>query len=104
MAMAGYGRRNDFEVMKSAGGTRRQLLRFSLGETGLLVLIGSVLGLLTTLPPLAGVASGLSAETGTRVTMHLNGGTLTWAVLGSLAIATTASALVTWNVLRTRSR
>jgi putative ABC transport system permease protein len=50
------------------------------------------------------VASGLSAETETRVTMYLTGGTLTWAVLGSLAMATAASALVTWNVMRTRSR
>lgn len=104
MAMAGYGRRTDFAVMKSAGGTRRQLLRFAVSETGLLVAIGSVLGLLATLPPLAGVASGLSAETGTRVTMHLSGGTLTWAVLGSLAMATAASAFVTWNVMRPRTR
>jgi putative ABC transport system permease protein len=104
MAMAGYGRRTDFAVMRSAGGTRPQLLRFAVGETGLLVLIGSVLGLLATLPPLAGVASGLSAQTATRVTMQLNGGALTWAVLGSLAMATAASAAVTWNVLRPRSR
>ena len=100
MALAGYGRRTDFSVMRSAGGTRRQLLRFTAVETGLLVAIGSVLGLLATLPALAGVASGLSAETGTRVTMHLNGGTLIWAVLGSLALATVVSALVTWNVTR----
>lgn len=104
MAMAGYGRRTDFAVMKSAGGTRRQLLRFAVGETGLLVVIGSVLGLLATLPPLAGVASGLSAETATRVTMQLSGGALTWAVLGSLAMATAASAFVTWNVMRPRTR
>jgi putative ABC transport system permease protein len=103
MALTGYGRRTDFSVMRSAGGTRRQLLRFTAIETGLLVAIGSVLGLLATLPALAGVASGLSAETGTRVTMHLNGGTLTWAVLGSLAMATVVSALVTWNMTRPRS-
>ncbi|GGN90389.1 ABC transporter permease [Actinoplanes lobatus] len=103
MAMAGYGRRNDFAVMRSTGGTRRQLLRFVIGETGLLVLIGSALGLLATLPPLAGVASGLGAETATPVSMHLDSGTLTWAVLGSLAIATAASASVTWNVLRPRT-
>ncbi|NBE84781.1 ABC transporter permease [Micromonospora rubida] len=104
MAMAGYGRRTDFAVMKSAGGTRRQLLDLAVSETGLLVLIGSVLGLLATLPALAGVASGLSAETGTQVTVHLNGGTLTWAVLGSLVMATAASAFVTWNVMRPRNR
>ena len=104
MALAGYGRRTDFAVMQSAGGTRRQLLRFAATETGLLVVIGSVLGLLATLPALAGVASGLSAETGTRVTMHLNGGTLTWAVLGILAMATAVSTLVTRNVTRPRSR
>ncbi|MBW6439766.1 ABC transporter permease [Actinoplanes hulinensis] len=104
MAMAGYGRRTDFVVMKSVGGTRRQLLGLAVGETWLLVMIGSMLGLIATLPALAGVASGLSAETGTRVTMHLNRGTLTWAILGSLAIATAASALVTWTVARPRIR
>lgn len=103
MAMAGYGRRTDFEVMKSAGGTRPQLLRLSLGETGLLVIIGSALGLLATLPPLTGVARGLSAEAGTPVSMNLSGGTLAWAVLGSLAMATAASAFVTWRVLRPRT-
>jgi putative ABC transport system permease protein len=102
MAMAGYGRRTDFAVMRSAGGTRRQLLGFAVGETGLLAAIGSVLGLLATVPSLAGVASGLSAETGIPVTVHLDGGTVTWAVLGSLAMATAASALVTWNVMRPR--
>jgi putative ABC transport system permease protein len=104
MAMAAYGRRTDLAVMKSAGGTGRQLLRFAVSETGLLVIIGSVLGLLASLPPLAGVASGLGAETATRVTIHLSGGTLTWAVLGSLVMATAASAFVTWNVLRPRTR
>jgi putative ABC transport system permease protein len=103
MALAAYGRRTDFAVMKSAGGTRRQLLRFAAAESGLLVVIGAVLGLLAALPALAGVASGLSAETGTRVKLHLNVGTLTWAVLGSLAMATVVSALVTWNVTRPRS-
>ncbi|MGW0504430.1 hypothetical protein [Micromonospora sp. NPDC003241] len=34
MTMAGYGRRTDFAVMKSAGGTRRQVLGFAAAETG----------------------------------------------------------------------
>ncbi|MBB3101411.1 hypothetical protein FHR83_009140 [Actinoplanes campanulatus] len=57
MAMAGYGRRIGFTVLRSAGGTRWQLLGVAIGETGLLMMIGSVWGLVATLPPLAGAAS-----------------------------------------------
>jgi putative ABC transport system permease protein len=103
MAMAAYGRRTDFAMLKSAGGTRRQLLCFAVGETALLVLVGSALGLLVTLPPLAGVASGLGQQTGTRVPMQVSGGTVAWAVLGSLVMATAAAALVTGKMMRPRT-
>lgn len=50
MAMAAHGRRRDFGVMKSAGGTVRQLLFTSAGETALVIVIGAALGVLVTLP------------------------------------------------------
>ncbi|WP_050591851.1 ABC transporter permease [Salinispora fenicalii] len=51
MALAAVGRRGDLAVLRSAGGIRRQLLGVAVGETGLLVFIGSVLGLLATSAP-----------------------------------------------------
>lgn len=103
MALAAVGRRGDLAVLRSAGGTRRQLLGVAVGETGLLVIIGSVLGLLATVLPLAGVASGLGAETATRVSVQLGGAAAAGAVLGTLALATAASAFVSWRQLRARS-
>ncbi|MBW4702059.1 MULTISPECIES: FtsX-like permease family protein [unclassified Micromonospora] len=102
MAMAAYGRKDDFAVMKSAGGTMRQLMRFVVGETTLISGIGIALGLLVTLPPLAGMASGLSQVTGTDVTIQLSGGVVTAAIIGSLIMAIGASVAVTWRVLRPR--
>lgn len=103
MAMAAYGRKTDFAVMKSAGGTVRQLMGFAVGETVLVVGIGVALGLLVTLPPLAGMASGLSEVTGTDVSIQVSGGVVALAIVGSLLMATTASAAVTWRVIRPRA-
>lgn len=103
MALAAVGRRGSLAVLRSAGGTRRQLLGVAVGETGLLVIIGSVLGLLATVPPLVGVASGLGAETATRVSVQVSGAVVAGAVLGSLALAMAASAVVSWRQLRPRS-
>lgn len=103
MALAAVGRRGSLAVLRSVGGIRRQLLGVAVGETGLLVIIGSALGLLATVPPLAGVASGLGAETATRVSVQLSGAVVAGAVLGTLALATAASAVVSWRQLRPRS-
>ncbi|MFE6049419.1 FtsX-like permease family protein [Kitasatospora sp. NPDC056446] len=100
MAMAAHGRRRDFAVMKSAGGTIKQLLAFAVGETSLVVGIGAVLGVLVTLPPLSGMASGLSQVTKADVGLHLNLSTLAAVILGSLALAIAASAVVTWKTMR----
>ncbi|MFE9361212.1 ABC transporter permease [Streptomyces olivaceoviridis] len=100
MAMAAHGRRRDFEVMKSAGGTVRQLLITSVGETSLVVAIGAALGVLVTLPPLAGMAAGLSEATSSDVSLHLNSGTIATAVLGTLAAAVLAGVAVTAKTLK----
>ncbi|MFD3328755.1 FtsX-like permease family protein [Streptomyces sp. NPDC058701] len=100
MAMAAHGRRRDFAVMKSAGGTVRQLLLLSVGETTMVVIVGATLGVLVTLPPLAGMASGLSQATSSDVGLHLNTGAITLAIVGTLLTAVTAGAAVTWKTMR----
>ncbi|MEW2252469.1 FtsX-like permease family protein [Streptomyces sp. NPDC006975] len=100
MAMAAHGRRRDFGVMKSAGGTVRQLLFTAVGETTLVVAIGAALGVLVTLPPLAGMAAGLSEATSSDVSLRLNFGTIVTAVLGTLAAAVLAGIAVTAKTLK----
>ncbi|MFE3743442.1 FtsX-like permease family protein [Streptomyces sp. NPDC059134] len=100
MAMTAHGRRRDFAVMKSAGGTVRQLLLFSAAETTLVVAVGAALGILVTLGPLAGMASGLSQATSTDIGPHLNLSTIAAVILGSLVAAVAASVVVTWRTMR----
>ncbi|WP_237773088.1 ABC transporter permease [Streptomyces luteocolor] len=102
MAMAAHGRRRDFEVMRSAGGTVRKLLLCSAGETALVVAVGAALGILVTLPPLAGMASGLSQATASDVSLHLNAGVVTAAVLGTLLAAVPAALVVNARTMRRR--
>ncbi|MEU9197815.1 ABC transporter permease [Streptomyces hundungensis] len=103
MAMAAHGRRRDFGVMKSAGGTVRQLLFTSAGETSLVIVVGAALGVLVTLPPLAGMAAGLSEATSSDVGLHLNSGAIVTAVLGTLAAAVLAGIAVTSKTLKQRT-
>ncbi|MBC9713500.1 ABC transporter permease [Streptomyces sp. TRM66268-LWL] len=100
MAMAAHSRRRDFGVMKSAGGTVRQLLFTSAGETTLVIVIGAALGVLVTLPPLAGMAAGLSEATSSDVGLHLNSGAIATAVIGTLAAAVLAGIAVTSKTLK----
>ncbi|MFJ5292965.1 ABC transporter permease [Streptomyces sp. NPDC088348] len=100
MAMAAHGRRRDFGVMKSAGATVRQLLFTSAGETALVVVIGAALGVLVTLPPLAGMAAGLSEATSSDVGLHLNSGVVAAAIIGTLVAALFAGVAVTSKSLK----
>ncbi|MFJ6618648.1 FtsX-like permease family protein [Kitasatospora sp. NPDC091335] len=63
-ALSVHGRRRDLAVLRSAGGTAGQLVLFAAAEAALVTVIGTALGLLAALPPLAGLASGLSQSTG----------------------------------------
>ncbi|WP_086829806.1 FtsX-like permease family protein [Allokutzneria sp. NRRL B-24872] len=72
MAMAAQSRAAAFAVLKSACATARQVVRLVIGETALVVVVGVVLGLLVTLPPLAAMASGLAEATGTSVSLRLD--------------------------------
>ncbi|KUN94152.1 hypothetical protein AQJ67_37230 [Streptomyces caeruleatus] len=103
MAVAAHGRRRDLGVMRSAGGTVRQLLLFSAGETALVIVVGAALGVLVTLPPLAAMAAGLSEATSSDVALHLNTGTLATAVIGTLLTAVLAGIAVTAKTLRGRA-
>lgn len=103
MAMAAHGRRRDLAVMKSAGGTPGQLVRLAAAETALLVVVGAGLGVLVTLPPLAGLASGLAQATSSDVTLHLDNGALAAAITGTLLAAVLAAVLVTGRTLRKHS-
>lgn len=53
-----------------------------------------------TLPPLAGMASGLSQATSSAVSLHLNGAAITTAITGTLAAAVLAGVMVTGKTLR----
>jgi putative ABC transport system permease protein len=103
MAMAAHGRRRDFEVMRTAGGTVNQLLLISAGETALVIAVGAALGVLVTLAPLAGMAAGLSETTSSDVSLHLNTGAVTTAVAGTLLAAVVAGIAVTTKTLRRRA-
>ncbi|MEU6846581.1 ABC transporter permease [Streptomyces sp. NPDC046716] len=103
MAMAAHARRRDVGVLTSTGGTPRQLLLASAGETVLVVAIGTVLGVAVTVPPLLGMASGLSQAGSSQVGLHLNTGTLAAAVTGTLLAAVVSGLAVTWRTLRRRT-
>ncbi|MFE6777245.1 ABC transporter permease [Streptomyces sp. NPDC057702] len=104
MGMTAHSRRRDFSVMRSAGATVRQLLVFTVGETALVTVLGATLGVLVTLGPLAAMASGLSQSTGTDVAPHLSPSVVLAVIAGSLALAVTTSAAVTWRTLRPTAR
>ncbi|MCX5195593.1 ABC transporter permease [Streptomyces sp. NBC_00249] len=102
-AMAAHGRRRDLAVMKSAGGTVRQLLLLAAGESAVVVVVGAALGVLVTLPPLAGMASGLSQATSADVGLHLDTAAVATAVTGTLLAAVAAGVTVTWRTMRGRA-
>lgn len=99
-AMAAHSRRRDLAVLRSAGGTTRQLLLATAGETTLIVTIGTLLGTAVTLPPLLAMASGLSQTTATPVPLNLDLPTLTTATLTTLLLALTTSLTTTHRTLR----
>ncbi|RZT86281.1 putative ABC transport system permease protein [Pseudonocardia sediminis] len=99
-ATAAHGRRRDLAVLRTAGATRAQLVRIALAETGAVVVVGILLGLLVTIPPLVGVASGLSEATGTRVTLQLDPTTLSATALGCLGLALVSTFVVTCRTTR----
>ncbi|WP_415971935.1 FtsX-like permease family protein [Rhodococcus sp. 077-4] len=103
MAMSASRRGPDIAALKGSGGTDRQLLAMAVGETAIVVAIGSVLGLIVTVPPLYGMAAGLSQVTGTEVGLHVAWPTVLSVVAGCSALALAATVAVTRRVLRERT-
>ncbi|WP_027498689.1 ABC transporter permease [Rhodococcus sp. 114MFTsu3.1] len=103
MAVSAYRRGPDISALQSSGGTSRQLLSTAVFETVIIVLIGSALGSIVTIPPLLGMAAGLSQLTGTEVGLHLPWRTIAWVMTGCLVLASGATALVTRRMLGPRS-
>lgn len=102
-AMSAYRRRADFAVLRASGGTDRQLLTTAVGETGVIVLVGSALGVMVTVPPLLAMAVGLSQVTETEVVLQMSWSTVLWVVSGCWALATAATVVVTRRGLRVRA-
>ncbi|MDJ0393456.1 FtsX-like permease family protein [Rhodococcus sp. G-MC3] len=101
MAMSAHQRRPDTAVMKGSGGTVRQLLSVAFGESAIVVMIGSVLGLIVALPPLGGMAVGLSQVTETEVGLQVGWPTVLSVVAGCLLLASVSTLAVTRRVLGT---
>jgi putative ABC transport system permease protein len=87
MGMATSSRRDDLEVLRTAGATARQVFRFLMLETALVVGAGTVLGLAVTVPPLLAMARGLEEETETPVSLALHWPSLTVVVAMCLAVS-----------------
>ncbi|GGV04409.1 ABC transporter permease [Streptomyces filipinensis] len=101
--MSAHSRGRDFRVLGSAGGTVAQLLVLSVAESSLVATVGAALGVLVTLGPLAGMASGLSQATSTDVRLHLDVATVASVAGGSVLLSVVASVAVTWRGTRRRT-
>ncbi|WP_155368298.1 FtsX-like permease family protein [Catellatospora vulcania] len=88
MAMSAESRRPDLAVLRRAGATPRQTLRYAAAEALLVVALGTGLGLAVTVPPLLGMAAGLAQEVGVPVALRLH-----WPVTAATVLATAAMAV-----------
>jgi putative ABC transport system permease protein len=102
-AMSAYRRKDDYAVLRASGGTDRQLLTTAVGETAVIVLVGSALGVMVTVPTLLAMAAGLSQVTETDVGLQMSWSTVLWVVSGCWSLATAATVLVTRRGLRVRT-
>lgn len=95
MAMSAESRRPDLAVLRRAGATPRQTLRYAAAEALLVVALGAGLGLAVTVPPLLGMAAGLEQEVGVPVALRLHWPVLVATVLATAAVAVAASLTAT---------
>lgn len=91
LMMATSGRRRDFAVLRVAGATTGQVLRVVAAETGLVVGLGTALGVAVALPALLGVRSALAESIGGPVALRLPWPELLAVVGASTALALAAS-------------
>ncbi|BBG03043.1 MULTISPECIES: ABC transporter permease [Pseudonocardia] len=93
-------RRDDLALLGAVGATRGQLIGIVGAETGAAALLGAVLGVLVTAPPLAAVASGLAVATGQPVTAVVDPGTVFLAIGVCTVAAVGVAALSTGRATR----
>lgn len=96
-------RRADRAALSAAGATRARLAGTAAAEATVAALLGALLGLVVTVPPLAAVASGLARTTGVPVLPVIDPGGVSLAAGGCLAVAAATAALRTGRAAR-RSR
>lgn len=104
MAMSAESRRPDLAVLRRAGATPRQTLRYAAAEALLVVALGTGLGLAVTVPPLLGMAAGLEQEVGVPVALRLHWPVLVATVLATAAVAVAASLTATRRASGHRTR
>ncbi|MFD0591693.1 FtsX-like permease family protein [Catellatospora coxensis] len=103
MAMSAESRRPDLAVLRRAGATPRQTLRYAAAEALLVVALGTGLGLAVTIPPLLGMAGGLAEEVGVPVALRLHWPVLVATVLATAAVAVAATLTATRRASAHRS-
>ncbi|UPK75297.1 ABC transporter permease [Nocardioidaceae bacterium SCSIO 66511] len=91
MLMATGERRHDFGVLRMAGATTRQIRRYVGVEASVVVLIGSLLGVVVAWPAVYGIAAGLSDDLGFDVAVAMDWRAVIVVVVGCLAIAVASS-------------
>ncbi|UYM07624.1 ABC transporter permease [Solicola gregarius] len=93
MLMATGERRSDFGVLRMVGATGRQIRRYVGVEAVIVVLIGSVLGIVVAVPALYGIAAGLGDDLGFDVAVAMDWRAVAAVVAGCLTIAVAAGVL-----------
>ena len=93
-------RRTDRAALAAAGATRARLAATAAAEATVAALLGAVLGLLVSVPPLAAVASGLARATGVPVLPVIDPGWASLAAGGCLVVAAATAALTTARAAR----
>jgi putative ABC transport system permease protein len=91
LLMAAGSREADFQVLRRAGATPAQIGWAAAGEATLVVMIGTLLAGLITVPALLGIRAGLSAQVGAHVPLVVPWGTIAAIVAGTLALAALSS-------------
>jgi putative ABC transport system permease protein len=102
LLMSTAGRAQDLHVLRKAGATNKQLLRLVAAETTLVVLIGSILGLLVATGALLAIRAGLSEQTGHPVPLVIAWPTVTLTAGMCLLAGLLASVLPAHALLRRR--
>jgi putative ABC transport system permease protein len=100
LAMATADRLGDFAVLRRTGASRRQVVRMVGLEAALVVVLGTLLGLLVSIPALLGVRAGIADSLGRPVDLVIPWAPLAGVVGACLAFAVLAATVPTSVALR----